>query len=85
MTFDPLLSDTSRRPPCDAGPALQEPASAYPEARMLPRAAPRPRRCWTGAAKACKGRAVGEIFYIHRLYREKTLHGHPCVKDKGEV
>jgi len=25
------------------GPALQEPASAYPEARMLPRAAPRPR------------------------------------------
>ena len=27
----------------DAGPALQEPASAYPEARMLPRAAPRPR------------------------------------------
>jgi hypothetical protein len=30
-------------PPNDAGPALQEPASAYPEARMLPRAAPRPR------------------------------------------
>ena len=30
-------------PPGDAGPALQEPASAYPEARMLPRAAPRPR------------------------------------------
>jgi hypothetical protein len=29
--------------PDDAGPALQEPASAYPEARMLPRAAPRPR------------------------------------------
>ena len=32
-------------PPDDAGPALQEPASAYPEARMLPRAAPRPRAC----------------------------------------
>ena len=30
-------------PPDDAGPALQEPASAYPEARMLPRAAPTPR------------------------------------------
>ncbi len=29
--------------PGDAGPALPEPASAYPEARMLPRAAPRPR------------------------------------------
>ena len=24
MTFDPLLSDTSRRPPGDAGPALQK-------------------------------------------------------------
>jgi hypothetical protein len=33
----------NRPPPDDAGPALQEPASAYPEARMLPRAAPRPR------------------------------------------
>jgi hypothetical protein len=33
----------NRHPPDDAGPALQEPASAYPEARMLPRAAPRPR------------------------------------------
>ena len=29
--------------PGDAEPALQEPASAYPEARMLPRAGPRPR------------------------------------------
>jgi hypothetical protein len=33
----------NRPPPDDAGPALQEPASAYPETRMLPRAAPRPR------------------------------------------
>ena len=33
----------NRPPPGDAGAALQEPASAYPEARMLPRAAPRPR------------------------------------------
>jgi hypothetical protein len=33
----------NRLAPDDAGPALQEPASAYPEARMLPRAAPRPR------------------------------------------
>jgi hypothetical protein len=33
----------NRPPPDDAGPALPEPASAYPEARMLPRAAPRPR------------------------------------------
>jgi hypothetical protein len=33
----------NRHPPDDAGPALQEPASAYPEARMLPWAAPRPR------------------------------------------
>jgi hypothetical protein len=33
----------NRPPPDDAGPGLPEPASAYPEARMLPRAAPRPR------------------------------------------
>jgi hypothetical protein len=35
----------SRKSTCpdDAGPALPEPASAYPETRMLPRAAPRPR------------------------------------------
>jgi hypothetical protein len=33
----------NRPPPDDARPALQEPASAYPETRMLPRAAPRPR------------------------------------------
>ena len=33
----------NRPPPGDAGAALQEPASAYPEARRLPLAAPRPR------------------------------------------
>ena len=33
----------NRPPPGDAGPALPEPASAYTEARMLPRAAQRPR------------------------------------------
>jgi hypothetical protein len=39
-----VLKIRENRPsPDDAGPALQEPASAYPEARMLPRAAPRPR------------------------------------------
>jgi hypothetical protein len=37
----------NRPAPDDAGPALPEPASAYPETRMLPRAAPRPR------ARAC--------------------------------
>jgi hypothetical protein len=42
--FRGVLENRENRPsPDDAGPALQEPASAYPETRMLPRAAPRPR------------------------------------------
>jgi hypothetical protein len=55
----------NRPPPDDAGPALQEPASAYPEARMLPRAAPRPRagactlesslRCLRGSSSSRRG------------------------------
>jgi hypothetical protein len=55
----------NRPPPDDAGPALQEPASAYPEARMLPRAAPRPRagactlesslRCLRGSFSSPRG------------------------------
>jgi hypothetical protein len=43
LSREMLEIQENRPPPDDAGPALQEPASAYPEARMLPRAAPRPR------------------------------------------
>ena len=58
----------NRTPPGDAGPALQEPASAYTEARMLPRAVPRPRAgaCTVESSLSCL--RIIEIFWIIEIF-----------------
>jgi hypothetical protein len=71
----------NRPPPDDAGPALQEPASAYPETRMLPRAAPRPRagactlesslRCLCGSSSSPGG-----------CWKFKKIDLHPTMLDR---
>ena len=60
--------EKNRPPPGDAGAALPEPASAYPEARMLPRAAPRPRAgaCTLESSLSCL--RIIEVFGIIEIF-----------------